>query len=309
MTDQGRGDVPTDLTARILEALGFDPAAPEKAHLLSLLYTPDSRLPDRIAEIDAELTRHETTPLTRPERTALGYKLEELLLLVFQNLAHAKTIASYQSAAAQHDFLIDGDSADTVWLAVCRALYIGGQDRPGTGLLIEAKAGEDSMADHDVQRLGNILTHYFERTVGMAVIVALAGISGAPESGKPRASGVRAAHLTQLLVYHSLRKPVVVLDWEDLKTLTQPGSLVRVLGAKVRELEQLSGLKQRPNEPTRIDVPERMRPLVKLTATPAPTTPTGPPAPPAPAAPPAPSTPAAPAAPAPPAPAAPPVDP
>lgn len=245
--------------ANVLAALNFDPSDPKSASLIAHLYTPDTRLKKHIKTVDALFAKGN---LSQQERQQLGYALEDIVLLAFQNLTNASSLQSYQSAAAQHDLVVDGPPADTVWLALCRALYI--DKGTGTGILVEAKATEKPVGDREFERLGNILTHYFERTVGIGVFIAINGASGFPKRNGKRVKALHSARLTQAIVYHRLRKPIVVLDWDDIKTLTAPGSLVQLIANKVREIEALSGLKSAPPPKPVVDVPARMKPLIRL---------------------------------------------
>jgi hypothetical protein len=244
---------------RLYRLAGFDPS---NASLIACMYTPSSELRERIKAV--EKLRGRKKKLTKGERQQLGYQLEEMVMLAFQNITGASTLKSYQSAAAQHDYLIDGD--DTAWQWFRKAIFIHGTDE-GSGLLVEAKATVKAVGDREFQRLGNIITHYFPRTVGMGIFVTINGASGFPKRGGPRKKGLHSARLTQTVLYHSRKKPIVVLDWEDLKALTTAGSLVRILASKVREIEQLSGrANEMPDEPQQVDLPERLRALLRLNA-------------------------------------------
>jgi hypothetical protein len=231
--------------------------------ILPLLYQPDSRLPALLREVDALLktkkrAKRGKSGLAPLEAQALGYTLEKIAVLAFQGLVGIESAKSYQSAAAQHDLLVTG--SDTLWLQVCKTIRI---DESQRGILVEAKATKNRLGDHEFERLGNIVAHHFRATVALGVFFAIEGATGFPKAGKSeREISVRACRLTQLVLYHGVKKPVIVLDWADIKSLTEAGSLVRILERRIREIEEQTGLRgSSPIAPVEVDMPKHLKDL------------------------------------------------
>lgn len=232
----------------------------QSALLLPALYDPDSRLGPLLKEVGRALKRKANGTLTKKQTQQLGYTLEKVALLVFQSLVGINSIKSYQSAGPQHDLVVKG--LDECWRTVCETINVAA---PG-GMLVEAKATGGPVGDKEFERLGNIVTHHLGKTIGIGIFLALEGASGFPKHGqKVRTRSLQAARVTQLIVYHAAKKPIVVLDWEDIKTLDHAGALITVLERKVREIEEMSGApKPLPTEPVDVDLPKHLKPLCRF---------------------------------------------
>ena len=253
MPGSSKGD-----TARtLLAAIGGLNNAQE-ALLCPTLYTPDGRLGEYLAKMDPLVQLKRAGELDAAQTQQLGYMLEELALLVFQGLEDIDLVKSYQSAGPQHDLLVSG--IDSLWLCICQLLRI----KHFSGILIEAKAWSEKVGDNELQRLGSILAHHLGQTVGLGVFLTLEGASGFPAQGE-QSLGLRHSRVTQLVIYHALHKPIVVLDWEDIMCLNEAGALIKVLRRKIDEIEHMTGLPPAlASEPVEILLPERMRPLCSI---------------------------------------------
>jgi hypothetical protein len=253
MSGISKGDIARTLLAGIL---GLDGA--KEATLCPALYTPDGRVGDYLAKMDPLVQLKRAGKLDSAQTQQLGYMLEELALLLFQGLEDVDVVKSYQSAGPQHDLLVSG--SDSLWLCVCKLLRI----EHFSGILIEAKAWSEKIGDNELQRLGSILAHHLGQTVGLGVFLTLEGASGFPAQGE-QSLGLRHSRVTQLVIYHALKKPIVVLDWEDIMGLNEAGALITVLRRKIDEIEHMTGLPPAlAGEPVEILLPERMRPLCSI---------------------------------------------
>ena len=74
--------------------------------------------------------------------------------------------------------------------------------------------------------------------MGLGVFLSLKGATGFPVPGKVERK-VHACRLRQVLFFARYRTPVVVLDWADCLELEKPGALVRLLRAKIENVEKI----------------------------------------------------------------------
>lgn len=232
----------------------------QKATLIPTLYAPDPKLGPLLKKVDGLMKKKAKGTLSAAQKRTLGYTLEKVVLLSFQGLVGINAIKSYQSAGPQHDLLVKG--IDELWRAVCQTINL---PEPG-GMLIESKATTDKVGDKEFERLGNIVTHHFRNTVAIGIFFAIEGATGFPRSGQvTRSASLKAACLTQAVIYYSANKPIVVLDWTDIRTLDQPGALLTLLERKVREIEEMSGLREPPPpKPVSVDLPKHLKPLSRF---------------------------------------------
>lgn len=247
-----------DLARKILAGIaGLTDA--KSVQLLPVLYDPDAKLGPLIKRVDGLLKKKAQQQLSRKQVRSLGYTLEKIGLLAFQSLLGINSVKSYQSAGPQHDLVVKG--IDELWASVCRTVNLA----DSSGILIEAKATSGKVGDKEFERLGNIVTHHLGKTIGLGVFLSVEGATGFPERGKKRSTTLRAARLTQAVVYYSAKKPIVVLDWEDIRTLNQAGALVILLERKVREIEEMAGLPTPlPSEPVSVLLPKHLAPLCRF---------------------------------------------
>lgn len=230
-----------------------------KLPMLHLMYTPDTRLEPLIKEMEALVDLKRAGKLSGEQQQQLGYMLEKVALLVFQKLTGVNDVKSCQTAGPQHDLLVSG--IELPWRIICKTML---NVETSCSILVEAKAKKGKVGDPEFQRLGSILSHHLNRSAGLGVFLSLEGASGFPDRGE-RFRSVQAARLTQLVIYHSIKKPIVVLDWEDIKGLTRAGSLVTTIARKVREIEEMVGLPTAlPGEPHVTVLPEHLKPLCRF---------------------------------------------
>ncbi|QLE60002.1 hypothetical protein [Nostoc sp. TCL26-01] len=227
--------------------------SPESNEVINWLYTPDIQLSDYLDEIKYYLQKEKPTD---SERQQAGYLLEGILTLSFKGLVGYSEIKSYQSASHQYDFLISGDGAD--WDIICNRLFL----KDYRGIVAEAKATEEVVSVAQFSRLCSIMTLELFNTVGLGVFFTLKGAAGFPNTSS-RQRCVSYARLCQLLFYARHNKKIVVFDKDDIFELNQNGALIKILIRKIKEIEQLSGLKTAPvTEPIDVDLPERLKKLI-----------------------------------------------
>lgn len=222
-----------------------------EANFDHLLYKANPDLASKLAEMDALLQLKKAKKLTRAQVQQMGYLLEVIALLAFQELLGVKSVKAFESAGPQHDLLVNGRGNG--WAAVCTELRL----KAGTGILVECKATTAKVGDPEFQRLGSIVSHHHSKTVGLGVFFSIAGATGFPERGqKGRVLTLKDARVTQVIVYHRTDKPLIVFDWEDIRQLDQHGSLIKLLEGKIREIEEQTGTPTAlPSEPNEVLLP------------------------------------------------------
>ena len=149
------------------------------------------------------------------------------------------SVKSYQSYAAQLDLVITGSDID--WRALMEYLHLNWQRRI---IVIEAKNLENRVDDKQFARLCGILEHMFSDTAALGVFFSRYGASGFPNSDERsnRARVLRDAQATQVIFHARTNKFVIVLDHEDILQLSKPGALPKILEAKIRNVEEWTGL-------------------------------------------------------------------
>jgi hypothetical protein len=227
----------------------------DEALLVPHLYTPHG-VAELIAQMDPLVKLKRAGRLSKKKVQPLGYMLEDLALLIFQSLAGLDTFLSYQSIDAQLDLVVSGP--DLLWREITKMLHIDEY----SSILVEAKAWTDKVGVTEFLRLGSLLSHHCRKTSGLGVLFTLEGASGFPAPGDTRHS-LRDARATQTILYHSIKKPIVVFDWEDIKTLDKAGSLVTMMRRKVQEIEAMTGVPTAlPDEPVQV-LPDRLKKLLR----------------------------------------------
>ncbi len=167
--------------------------------------------------------------------------MEELVFLAFRCLQGWCSIKSYQSYAAQHDLVISGSEGG--WLLLMILLHLPPQS--GT-IVVEAKNLSEAVSDSQFSRLCGVIQNKFSQLCHLGVLFTRFGASGFPDasgsrSKKPQRS-LKDARATQVLFHARTEKYVVVFSEKDIQALASPGSLVRLLEAKIRDIEEATGL-------------------------------------------------------------------
>lgn len=250
-----------ELVQSVIEALEIlDRDHPASDKMASYLYTPDKKLQEFIEELK------KFTQLPKPtqsESKKAGELLEQIACLVFRGLKGATSLKSFQSAGPQYDFLVSGDQP--AWLHVCNLLYLKGNQR---GIVVEAKATKQPLPDKQFARLCSIMELNLSSTVGLGVFFTLKGATGFPDSNDSRQRAIRDSRLRQVIFHAKTQKLIVVLDKNDIFTLSKNGSLIQLLVRKIRDLCELSGLPTCPVEQIEeIDLPAHLKHLCEPTIT------------------------------------------
>ena len=194
------------------------------------LYEPDDALIRRIGDYNLwKKTRAGEDP---------GQLMEEISYLAFRRLRDFSSIQSYQSYSVQHDLVVSG--AGGLWLILLFRLGLPLSHRT---IVAEAKNLDEKVDDAQFSRLCFTLQNKFDSQCCLGVIVSRLGATGFPDLDNPGSKRLlRDAYATQVLFHAKTGKYVVVLDDSDIQRLTEVGGLAKVLGAKIRAVEEAGHL-------------------------------------------------------------------
>jgi hypothetical protein len=178
-----------------------------------------------------------------------GQLMEEIACLAFLCLKGLGSIKSFQSHSKQLDLVVSGNSLN--WLMATQILKLPSKQRT---IIVEAKNEDNRLADQDFSRLCSILADKFREQAALGVFFTRRGASGFPsrsdDGSKPqRKRKLEYSRATQVLFHARTGKYVVVLDSCDIFRLKQPGALLRILEAKILDVEECSGLPLKYNGP------------------------------------------------------------
>ena len=195
------------------------------------LYQPDRTLSDRIGQyINWCNGERDEDP---------GQLMEELAYLAFRCIQGVEVIKSFQSYAAQHDLMISGSSP--TWIMLMKFLQLDNEHRT---IVVEAKNESSPISDAQFSRLCSIVQNKFSHC-RLGIFFSRRSASGFPDrisEQQARQRSLRDARATQVLFRASSGKFVIVLDHHDILCLSQPGSLPRLLEAKIRDVDEASGI-------------------------------------------------------------------
>lgn len=195
------------------------------------IYRPDNRLLERINDYeDLCAGRHVEDP---------GKLMEEITFLAFRCISGIEVFKSFQSYAPQHDLVVSGSTPH--WIFFIKYLQLDMENRT---IVIEAKNEATPVSDSQFSRLCSIIQNKFPNC-RLGVFVARKGASGFPLRGRGnqiRQRTLTNARATQLLFRAMTNKYVVILDHNDILLLREQGSLPRLLEAKIRDIDEASGI-------------------------------------------------------------------
>lgn len=198
------------------------------------LYSPDETLCQRLNDFKRWCE-------TKTDEDA-GELMEELAFLAFRCLKGWDSIKSYQSYAAQHDLVISG-SQGTWLLLLMPFLHLPTEGRT---IVVEAKNLARAVSDAQFSRLCGIMQNKFDKLCHLGVFFTRYGASGFPDAskgkGKKPQRSLKDARATQVLFHAKTGKNVIVLKEKDILALASPGTLVRLLEEKIRDIEEATGL-------------------------------------------------------------------
>ena len=215
------------------------------------LYKPDETLVSRIKDYQAWC---QTQAGEDP-----GQLMEEIALLAFKCLRGWSDIKSYQSYAPQHDLVISGSELD--WISFI--LYLSPSWQYHT-IVVEAKNYSEKIDDQIFSRLCSILLNVFENSSNLGVFFTRLGATGFPDDVdgivQHRQRGLRDSQATQIIFHAKTEKCVIVFTHNDILKLGEPGALPRLLEAKIRAIEEYTGLPPRFDEEWKeIDLPDHLK--------------------------------------------------
>lgn len=223
------GELASEL-AEALEELKGKPDA-DLGLVWNALYSVDPRLVGLIAKMASHIARP-----TKASTRQAGPLLEQIALVAFGGLNGYPNLQAYRSATSQHDLLVSGDGQAAATL--CKLVRISDAHR---GILVECKAEKAKLGDPEMRRLCAMIKDHFPIVVGLGVFLTIKGATGYSTAGK-EVRRIGDARLTQVISYARSSKPIVVLDWADIQTLTKPGSLPFLLKQRIEELEKLGAI-------------------------------------------------------------------
>ena len=108
--------------------------------------------------------------------------------------------------------------------------------------VVEAKNIQDKVTDQQFSRLCSVVQFKFDVTCSLGIFFSRLGATGFPTKNTQRQRSLRDSRATQVLFHAKTRIFVVVLDHDDILQLDQIGALPRVLEAKIKDVEEVSGL-------------------------------------------------------------------
>jgi hypothetical protein len=216
----------------------------DKYDFFKFVYRPSQLLMAIVAEYEqwykglesARKTKNQLQVNALTDRA--GKLMEELVYLAFDCLEGKDTIKSFQSYSAQHDLIISGSKPS--WSTLIEKLHLPGTSRT---LVIEAKNTEVPVSDQQFSRLCSIMQNKLQTTCSLGIFFSRSGATGFPnrDDGR-RQRALQDSRATQVLFHARTDKFVVVIDHDDILQLDQIGSLPRLLEARIKDVEEASGL-------------------------------------------------------------------
>lgn len=221
--------------------------------LLSYFYTPNSNLSNVISELESTIETYKDKKKDSHYNNTIGRLMEQIAFLSFKSIEGVSAVSSFQSSGPQYDLIVTGDTPQ--WLSLCSLMRINHENRD---IIIEAKATQAKVNDQQFARLCSLMQMNLKNTAGLGVFFSLNGASGFPTN--KRIKGLQAARLRQVMFMLSEKKPIVVFDKNDIISLDKPGSLIKIIIQKIREIDQLSGLNIPPDieKPVYCDLPAHL---------------------------------------------------
>lgn len=226
----------------------------------SYFYTPDQKLGDLLEKLKKEIAKREQKDPDAISNSEIGKLMEQVAYLTFSGLVGHSDIKSFQSAGAQYDLIITGDTIQ--WKYLCEFLFINN----GSDFLIEVKAEKKRIGDPQFARLCSLLHFNLHNTSGLGIFFTLKGASGFPKpNSRRRKRSLSDARLRQAIFMASCNKPIIVFDENDIYELNNSGSLFQMLRDKIRDVEQLSGISIGPqlDTPRECDLPTHLQGLIQ----------------------------------------------
>lgn len=171
----------------------------------------------------------------RDERA--GELLEEIGFLLFKTIVGVGNIRSFQSYAPQHDLVVEGVSHN--WRLLMQYLHL---PESGRTIVVECKNQTNKVTDQQFSRLCGILQNKFADTAHLGVFISRTPATGFAHAENISSRSLRDARATQALFHAKTGKYVIVVDHRNLEQIKQGMPFVRILEAKIREVEASSGL-------------------------------------------------------------------
>ena len=186
------------------------------------LYVPNDRLKQKLQQYATPITGR-----SQADFRLKGELMEEIATLAFKCIKGCTYLKSYPSYAEQHDLVVGGDT--TLWELSSKTIF--GKETNLT-VVIEAKYLSKPVDSAQFTRLCYILQNKFTDTSCLGVFFSDKGATG-----MERSRSLHETKATQALFHAKTGKYVIVLDRDDILKLDQPGALIHILRAKIRNVE------------------------------------------------------------------------
>jgi hypothetical protein len=191
-------------------------------------------------ELEEAIERYESSFSGRKSTSKQGELLEEVAYLVFRGLGVDKEIRSFRSFDSQLDLIVSGIEVGG-WNLMNRLL--GLPKESSMKIILEAKNTNKQIDSQIFSRLCFLLQHRHGFQCSLGIFFARKGATGFPKRGKAQ-NALSAARATQILFHVATGKYIVVFDQEDILNLKSPGSLIRLLQLKIRDVEDAVGTRE-----------------------------------------------------------------
>lgn len=185
-----------------------------------------------------------------------GQLMEEISFLAFRCCKDAGNIKSYQSFAPQYDLVVSGTLKDGFgWRLLMDYLRLSKWDT----VIVEAKNTDKKVNVEQFTRLCWIIDHMFSDLAGLGVFFSRTGATGFPTAGS-RQRSLKASRAAQIIFHARTGKYVIIIDHDDILKLSEPGALPLLIKAKMRDVEEVTGLPvdYQDDNWRQIDLPEHL---------------------------------------------------
>ena len=218
--------------------------------IASYLYRPNPKISELLTELKEYIKNNNPSKV---ERQRAGELMEQIAFLALCGLEGVNAVKNFQSVSAQYDLLVSGEEVS--WR---RLFSILGVTNLPKGILVEAKAYAKPIEDKHFSRLCNLIQLNLENSVGIGIFFTIKGATGFPQRDGRRRRAISDCWFRQVLFYAKTNKPIVVLDAEDIFSLDNNGSLIKLLERKISDIEELTGLPVEVEEWEVIDIPSHL---------------------------------------------------
>jgi hypothetical protein len=196
------------------------------------LYSPSDALRDRIETYNSKYSK-DVNKNSGPISPNVGRIMEQIAYEVFQCLRDASTFKSIYTPDSQIDLVV------TLAPASITRKILGIKGRK---IVIECKNRKEAVDVKEFSRVVSILEYKYQKDSTLAIFFSRKGATGFPPPYK-KIKVLKQALSIQMLYHARSGKYIVVFDHDDIQRLLEPGSLIKMILAKISEIEDTSGIK------------------------------------------------------------------